>query len=271
MVTRKRKFTALPVPFSFGHHFIIIREACHSKESKRTGNLQVSGIAHGGREEGKQGTVNDESLHREASTAAGKVEKCISSSQNTKSISPGAFLQGDFFPKRPKHCEDCGAKGVVGQFLIHIVLFLSLIAQGSNHSHNTPLTAKWLKRRSHQPALLSACNRIQRVPREIRTKDHNFWETKGSGRRAPLQGGRGGPGIQNLSKDSDPSKGGKHKVGFSHADEKKKKKTTADGREAESYKQSAVNLQSVTLKVICKFKTLRTPVGGLQLNLPMEG
>lgn len=52
---------------------------------------------------------------------------------------------------------------------------------------------------------------------------------------------------------------------------KKKKKTTADGREAESYKQSAVNLQSVTLKVICKFKTLRTPVGGLQLNLPMEG
>lgn len=164
-------------------------------------------------------------MHREASTAAGKVEKRISSSQNTKSISPRAFLQGDFFPKWPRHCEACGAKGVVGQFLIHIVLFLSLIAQGSNHSHNAPLTAKWLKGRSHQPAPRSACNsRIQRVPREIRTKDHNFWETKGSGRRAPLQGGRGGPGIQNLSKESDPSKGGKHKVGFSQVDERKEKK-----------------------------------------------
>lgn len=102
MVTRKRKFTALPVPFSFGHHFIIIREACHSKESKRTGNLQVSGIAHGGREEGKQGTVNDESLHREASTAAGKVEKCISSSQNTKSISPRGFSPRGLLSKAAK-------------------------------------------------------------------------------------------------------------------------------------------------------------------------
>lgn len=43
MVTRKRKFTALPVPFSFGHHFII-REACHSKESKRT--RQSAGFQH---------------------------------------------------------------------------------------------------------------------------------------------------------------------------------------------------------------------------------
>lgn len=130
--------------------------------------------------------------------------------------------------------------------------FPNLISQGLNYFHNPHVTAKWLKGSPHHPALQSAyseesiwCQERQEeagiYPRSFRENTSLAVEHSGKNEL------RMGSGWNTESMQNDTRKGEKHACLFTC------KKKKSDRPKSKNYKQETVNLQSVILRVTCKF------------------